>query len=318
MKRIVLVVVLLAAAGAAAGWYFLRAPKNELVLSGSIESRSADVGPLVAGRVQKVFVDEGATVRAGDPIASLEPDLIDPQIQEQEAQIQGQRAALDKAVRGPRSEEIARARVEANVTETNRKRLESLLRQGIAPQQDYDVAAAQAKSALETLRELERGTRSEDIASARAGLAGAASRLAYLKRQREETIIRAPADGVIQSIDLRPGDLVAAGQPIVKILEPSQLWVRVYVPETQLGRVGKGAPVSLRVDTWPDRVFSGRIVEISDRAEYTPRNVQTLDQRGDQVFGVKVAIDPSPDLKPGMAAFVALEPQNPAGPGGAS
>ena len=94
----------------------------------------------------------------------------------------------------------------------------------------------------------------------------------------------------------------------MKILEPSQLWVRVYVPETRLGSVVKDAAVTIKVDTWPDRAFSGRIVEISDRAEYTPRNVQTLDQRGDQVFGVKVAIDPTPDLKPGMAAFVTLDP----------
>lgn len=307
MKRIVLVIVLLAAAGGAAYWWFaVRAVEKDLVLSGSIESRSADVGPLVAGRVMEVFVDEGAAVKAGQPIASLEPNLIDPQIREQEAQIQAQKAALDKALHGPRSEEIARARVEANVSETNRKRLEHLLEQGIVPQQDYDVAAAQAKTSLETLRELEAGTRAEDIAAARAALAGAESRLAYLHRQREETLVRAPADGVIQSIDLRPGDLVAAGQPVVKILEPSQLWVRVYVPEPKLGSVVKGARVTIHVDTWPDRAFSGRVVEISDRAEYTPRNVQTLDQRGDQVFGVKVAIDPSPDLKPGMAAFVTL------------
>jgi HlyD family secretion protein len=168
MKRIAAVVVLLAAAGAAAYWWFaVRETKHELVLSGSIESRSADVGPLVAGRVKEVFVDEGAAVRAGQSIASLEPDLIDPQIQEQEAQIQAQKAALDKALHGPRSEEIARARVEANVTETNRKRLENLLEQGIAPQQDYDAAAARAKTALETLHELEAG-RDRDIASARA------------------------------------------------------------------------------------------------------------------------------------------------------
>ena len=314
MKRIVVVVVLLAAAGAAAYWWFaVRDAKKELVLSGSIEARFADVGPLIAGRVKEVFVDEGARVKAAQPIASLETDLLDPQIREQEAQIEAQKAALDKALHGPRSEEIARARVEANVSETNRKRLEHLLEQGIVPQQDYDVAAAQARTALETLRELERGTRSEDISAARAALAGAESRLAYLRRQREEALVRAPADGVIQSIDLRPGDLVAAGQPVVRILEPSELWVRVYVPEPRLGTVKKGARATIKVDTWPNRTFSGRVVEIRDRAEYTPRNVQTLDQRSDQVFGVKVAIDPTPDLKAGMAAFVTLEASEAAG-----
>jgi HlyD family secretion protein len=90
------------------------------------------------------------------------------------------------------------------------------------------------------------------------------------------------------------------------MLEPSQLWVRVYVPEPQLGRVRVGQSAALTVDTFPGREFPGRVVEIRTQAEYTPRNVQTLDQRMDQVFGAKVAIDPTPDLKPGMAAVVRI------------
>jgi HlyD family secretion protein len=112
---------------------------------------------------------------------------------------------------------------------------------------------------------------------------------------------------VIQSIDLRPGDLVEAGRPVAKLLEPGEMWVRVYVPEPKLGSVRQGQSAWVTVDTWPDKKFPGRVVEISDRAEYTPRNVQTMEQRSDQVFGVKIAIDPTPDLKPGMAALVTLQ-----------
>ena len=108
-------------------------------------------------------------------------------------------------------------------------------------------------------------------------------------------------------MNLRPGDLVPANQPVAKMLEPSQLWVRVYVPEPQLGRVRIGQKAALTVDTFPKRSFPGHVVEIRTQAEYTPRNVQTLDQRMDQVFGVKVAIDPAPELKPGMAATARLE-----------
>ncbi len=111
---------------------------------------------------------------------------------------------------------------------------------------------------------------------------------------------------MIESIDLRPGDLVGANQPVARMLEPSQIWVRVYVPEPELGRVRVGQKAQLTVDTFPKKEFSGRVVEIRTQAEYTPRNVQTLDQRMDQVFGVKVAIDPVPELKPGMAASVRL------------
>jgi multidrug resistance efflux pump len=107
-------------------------------------------------------------------------------------------------------------------------------------------------------------------------------------------------------MDLRPGDLVGANQPVAKMLEPSQLWVRVYVPEPELGRVRVGQPAVLTVDTFPKREFPAKVVEIRTQSEYTPRNVQTLDQRMDQVFGVRVAVDPAPELKPGMAADVRL------------
>ena len=96
------------------------------------------------------------------------------------------------------------------------------------------------------------------------------------------------------------------GIPVAKMLEPSQLWVRVYVPEPQLGRVRVGQGAALTVDTYPKREFPGKVVEIRTQSEYTPRNVQTLDQRMDQVFGVKVEIAPAPELKPGMAANVRL------------
>jgi HlyD family secretion protein len=95
---------------------------------------------------------------------------------------------------------------------------------------------------------------------------------------------------------------------VATLLEPDQLWVRVFVPETKLGLVRVGQPAALGVDSFPKRTFPGKVVEISPRAQYTPRNVQTLDQRSEQVFGVKVDVEPAPELKPGMAAIVRLQP----------
>jgi HlyD family secretion protein len=187
--------------------------------------------------------------------------------------------------------------------------MEGLLMAGAISQQQYDAAAVKEATAKETLLELEHGTRPEDIAAARAELRRQELHLEYLRHQQNETQIVAPSDGVIQSIDLRPGDLVEAGRPVAKLLEPGQLWVRVYVPEPDLGHVRREQNAWITVDTWPDRKFSGKVVEISDRAEYTPRNVQTREQRSDQVFGVKIAIDPTPDLKPGMTAMVTLLPE---------
>lgn len=308
MKRkplLILIAVLLAAA-AAAWWFLARKNDKPLVLSGSIEARDVEIGSLLGGRVTKVLAEEGMAVAAGQPIVQLETDLIDLQIQQQRAKVEQARANLTKAMRGPRVEEIASARAQAENAEKERLRLRGLLDRGVVPEQQYDTAATQAKTSREAFLQLERGNRPEDIAAARATLDAEQRQLGYLERQRAESVVAAPAAGVIESMDLRPGDLVGPNQPVARMLEPSQIWVRVYVPEPKLGRVRVGQKAALTVDTYPKREFPGKVVEIRTQSEYTPRNVQTLDQRMDQVFGVKIGIDPTPELKPGMAATVRL------------
>jgi HlyD family secretion protein len=306
-KRVMIAILLVLAAAGAVFWA-LRSSRREksIVLSGSIEARDVEVGSLTGGRIARVFVEEGSQVAAGQPIVEFETNLVDLQIQQEHARVAQAEANLVKALRGPRSEEIASTKAQAENAEKERLRQKALLEEGIIGQQTYDAAATQAKTTLEAYRELERGNRPEDIAVARAMLEGEQKQLGYLERQRKESTVLAPAAGLIESINLRPGDLVGANQPVAKMLEPSQLWVRVYVPEPQLGRVRVGQKAILTVDTFPKREFAAHVVEIRTQAEYTPRNVQTLDQRMDQVFGVKVAIDPVVELKPGMAAAVRL------------
>ncbi len=305
-KTLLILLVILLAAGALAWGIASKRREKPLLLSGAIEARDVEVGSLTGGRVAKILVEEGSRVAAGQPIVQFETDLIDLQIQQQRARIAQAQASLTKALRGPRVEEIARARAQAQNAERERLRQKALLERGVIAQQQYDASATQAKTTREALLELERGNRAEDIAAARAMLEAEQRQLGYLERQKAESAVAAPAVGVIESMDLRPGDLVGPNQPVARILEPSQLWVRVYVPEPQLGRVRVGQKAALTVDTFPKREFPGKVVEIRTQSEYTPRNVQTLDQRMDQVFGVKVAIDPTPELKPGMAATVRL------------
>jgi multidrug resistance efflux pump len=234
--------------------------------------------------------------------------MIASQVKEQEARVAQAKAAFDRVVSGPRREQIERARIEWERAEKERKRQESLLKQALTSDEAYDAAAAASQSAFQAYEELRKGSRSEDERQARAAYDEALSRLAYLKRQLAETEVRSPARGMVQTMDLRPGDLVLPNQAVVSILEPDQLWVRVFVPETRLGMVRVGQAASVFIDTFPERAFPARVISISARAEYTPRNVQTAEQREDQVFAIKLDVEPAPELKAGMTATVRFDP----------
>ncbi|MBV8517181.1 MAG: efflux RND transporter periplasmic adaptor subunit [Acidobacteria bacterium] len=282
-----------------------RKPKP-LVLAGTLEARTVNVGSLVGGRVSRVHVDEGNAVAAGQVLVTLETETLDRQISEQEAAIAAAQANLAKAIAGPRNEEIRKAAAVAENDERDRRRTSALFHDGIVSRELYEDAATKAKTSAEDLRVLQEGTRKEDIAAARAAVEQQQRRLATLGKQRAETVVRSSVTGTVQSFALRPGDIVAPDQTVAEILEPTQLWVRVYVPETLLGLVKVNMPVRVRVDTFPNVWFQARIATVSSQGEYTPRNVQTRAQRAEQVYGVKVVLAPDARLKAGMAAEVDL------------
>ena len=307
LLRILVALTLLVAVAVAATIYLKRTSvPRDLVLAGTLEARTVNVGSLVGGRVAQTLIDEGSHVAAGEVIVRLETETIDRQLAEQQAAIANANAELAKGIHGPRPTEISKAETLAANAEREERRLGALYHDGIVSKQMFDDAATQAKAATDDLRLLQQGTRPEDIAALRAQLDGAQRRLQTLGKQRAETDVRSSVDGTVQSFGLRVGDLVAADQPVAEILEPSQLWVRIYVPETQLGLVHVGQQVRVSVDTFPDRTFSGHIATIAGEGEYTPRNVQTRSQRAEEVFAAKVLVDPNPILKAGMAAEVNL------------
>ena len=304
LPRIAVLVVLATLIVATLVWWRAQKRPKEIVLSGTLEARTVEVGSLTGGRVVRVLVDEGHPVTAGQLIVQLETITVDRQIAEQRAAIDAANANLAKALAGPRKEEIAQAAAAASNDERDRHRLEVLWRDGIVAKELYDDAATKAKTSREQLLMLQRGTRKEDIEAARAQLAQQQRRLDTLMKQRAETDVVAPNAGTVQSMVLRPGDLVAPNQPVAEILEPNELWVRVYIPETQLNLVHVGQAVRIRIDS--GETFPGHIATVASKGEYTPRNVQTRAQRVEEVFAIKVIVDPNPKLKAGMAADVDL------------
>jgi multidrug resistance efflux pump len=121
----------------------------------------------------------------------------------------------------------------------------------------------------------------------------------------EELVIRAPRASRVEALDLRPGDILAPNAPAAKLLEPAELFVRVYVPETEIGHIQPGLEVPIFVDSFPGKAFRGRVESVASEGEFTPRNLQTADERADQVFASRVRIEDGADvLRAGMAAFV--------------
>ncbi len=302
MRRIIIPLVIVAAVFA---WLVLRSGHaTDTAYTGTIEGRDVAVGSLVGGRVESIHTSEGQAIHRADTVLVFETRLLDAQLLQQEARVAQAKAAYDRALAGPGAEEIERARIEWERAEKERRRRAALVEGQLVSDEAYDAAVAVAEQAQQTYEELQRGTRSEDKRQAQAALEEARRALEYLQRQREESVVRSPGEGVVQTFDLRPGDIVAPDAPVATILPDGERWVRVYVPENEIGAIHIGQAAALTVDTFPDRPFSAHVIAVRDRAEYTPRNVQTADQRKDRVFAVKLAVDPAPELKPGMTATV--------------
>lgn len=175
------------------------------------------------------------------------------------------------------------------------------LNRGYRPE---EIAAAEARyhQTQATLEKFERGNRYEDVAAARAALAYDTARF----RERQ---VLAPAAATVEVLDIRPGDLIPPNTPVATLLERDQIYVRIYIPETEIGRIHLGQKAEIRVDSFPQQVFNGVVEQINQQAEFLPRNVQTREERVHQVFGVKVRIDDtSHRVLAGMAADVQLSP----------
>lgn len=263
---------------------------------------AATLDRLIAGprpREIEITRQELAAAAANLEFAEAEHQrLLDLQAGRQTAQTE-----VDQAVRALKA---ARAEHEAA-----RQRL-GLLEEGTRVE---DIAAARAAlaEAQQALNLLERGYRPEDIERAAAEVAAAEALVAAMEVRIAELTITSPCDCVLETIELEPGDLVAANAPAVALLDLSHLWVRSYVPENWLGEVRLGQKVAVTVDSFPGERFQGEVTFISRSAEFTPRNIQTPEERSKQVFRIKVTLRSGLDrLRVGMIADVLLDEEPPA------
>jgi multidrug resistance efflux pump len=207
----------------------------------------------------------------------------------------------------PEEFETARASLERlRGVERKAQAFRDMLQRG-SREEDKEEAKALHEQAKANWDLLMAGTREEDKAAAEARVIEARGRLAELDANLAERLVNAPERVEVQVVSVRKGDIIAPNQPILRVLRTQDLWVRIYVPETELGKLKIGQKVTVTMDSYPGRKFAGTIMQIGSESEFTPRNIQSADERQHQVFGVKVYVADSQGVfKSGMAATVAI------------
>lgn len=286
-----------------------------IAASGHIEATEVHLSSKVGGTVAALPRDEGDPIAAGEILAQIDTTDISLQLAAARADRDQAAAQLKLGLAGARAEDVqeaaalaARATADLDGAEKDLARMESLLQSGsgTAKARDdartrRDQAAASLRAAQEQWKKLRSGSRPEEIEASRARLAGAAARVAQLEQQIRDATVRSPVDGILTERLVEQGELLAPGTEICVITELGQPWLTVYVGEPDLGRIHLGQGAEVRTDSGQTR--DGKITFVSSQAEFTPKNVQTLQERVKLVYKVKITLENKDGLfKPGMPA----------------
>jgi HlyD family secretion protein len=314
MSRVVPLLAVLALAACGKG-------KDDGVIaaSGHVEATEVRLSTKVPGHVQSLRVEEGDAVKAGQEIARI--DTTDARLARDAAVAERAQAEAERRLRvnGSRPEDVAeaeaqvqRAQADLRGAQEDLERMEKLLASGSGTDKSRDdartrrdMAAANLEAARERLRKLRAGSRMEEIDSATARVAAADAKIAQLEQEIADAVITSPVNGVVTEKLVEPGELLTRGTALVVVTDLARPWLSVYVPEPDLGRVRLGQEAEVATDAGQKR--TGHVTFVSSQAEFTPKNVQTPEERAKLVYKIKIGLD-NPDglFKPGMPAQARL------------
>lgn len=325
-RKMLTVLVIVAAVAGAAFWWWSNGDGDaagRLVASGTVEATDAQLGFEIGGRLVRVVPREGEVVEVGQELAALDATELRARRDQATAQLAAAEARLAELEAGTRPEEIAQAAAEAAAARElladagrDLERARTLVGGGALPREALDkaesahaVAADRLAQTEERLRLLRAGPRREQIAAQRALVEQGRAALATAEATLAKAELVASLAGVVTVRHREPGEIVAPGAAVLTVLDRDDRWVRIYVPEDRVGAVHLGAPASIRSDTYPEKEYRGEVVFVASEAEFTPKNVQTQEERVRLVYAVKVRIagDAAFELKPGMPVDVTLE-----------
>ncbi len=273
-----LIIIGLIVIGSTNRYYKNRGPVEA---GGYLEAVEVDVKPLVSGRLLTLNVEEGDRVLSGDLIAIIDGAVLDASWEAAEAQ---RRAAADA---------VSAARTAYGQAQRDVARLEGLSADTAVSRATLDQTRTRRDLALAELN------------AAKNALAAASANVATVDAQRKEIKIYAPQDGTVISKNFEAGEVVSPIAPLVTIAELDELEIDVYVPETYIGLINRGDKAEVEVDSYPDKKFPGKIKSVAPKAEFTPRNIQSKEERVNLVFKVLVVVpNPEGKLKPGIPCDV--------------
>ena len=320
MKRIILIVLIAVIIAGLLYTFFTRDKKegNDFIkVSGNIETTEVDVGFKIPGRIVSRFFEEGDWVDQGKVLAKLDEEDLRNRLEVARATMMSARARLSKLLAGSRPEEIREAEANLNQArfdmenkETQYERMKSLFEKRVIPKETLDnaeavfkIAKASYQKATENYLLVKEGPRKEDIEDARAQVEQARASVKLNETQLSYTTLYSPISGVVLVKSGEIGEVVNPGTSIVTLADIKNIWLKAYIPETDLGKVKWGQEVIVTTDLHPKKEYRGKVSFISSQAEFTPKQIQTEKERVNLVYRIKVDI-PNPDreLKPGMPA----------------
>lgn len=335
-KAVVIVIVLVFVTLSVLGDRYFNRPADTNTYSGTIEGTELPVQSELAGRIVELHVSEGQAIKTGDIIAKLDESQAKISVDiAKSQQIQAQ-AKLNDLLGGARAEEIRRlehlvAQAKANLSAlepslkfeednltANQKLYESgaISKQVVDAQQNkldtlkaqYQSAQASVDATQASLDQAQAGYTQPMIQAQKAAVDITAQSVKAAELSLSKLIVKSPAGGQVLYQHVELGQVVNPGTTLATILDPNDLWIKIYIPGSKLSQVEMGGTVSIAVDSYPDKVFKGQIQYISNQLEFTPKNVQTKEERTTTVYAVKITITEGKDqLKAGMPADVTLD-----------
>jgi HlyD family secretion protein len=277
--------LLVAAVGSGIAWWWLRPaslPPGLAVGNGRIEATQIDIATKLAGRIKDVLVYEGDFVEAGQVIARMDTQVLEAELRQAEAQVSQARNAVDtaKAV-------VAQRESELTFAQNTLKRSEDLVEKGFISPQKLDgdrTAMLTAKAGLVAAR--------SQVVQAQSAIEAAQATAERIKADLDDSVLKAPRAGRVQYRLAEPGEVLAAGGKVVSMLDLSDVYMTVFLPETTAGRLAIGAPARIVLDLAPQYVIPAKVSFVAAEAQFTPKTVETAAERQKLVFRVKVQIDP--------------------------